>query len=77
MLSAYLRPDFSETETLVLMISLVVLQEDTDVLVHLGAHSSVDMWHLQCLAHWSGLVEQDYSPSGPMLCVTGLVENQL
>lgn len=60
-----------------LAISLVVLQEVTDVLIHLGAHSGVGTWHLQCLAHWGGLAEQDYNPSGPMLCLTRLCETQL
>lgn len=60
-----------------LAISLVVLQEVTDVLIHLGAHPGVGMWHLQCLAHWGGLAEQDYNPSGPMVCFTRLCETQL
>lgn len=36
------------------LVILMVLQEVTNVLIHLGAHSGVGMWHSQCLAHWAG-----------------------
>lgn len=60
-----------------LVISLVFLPEVTDGLMHLGACPGVGTWHLQCLAHWGNLAEQDYNPSVLMLCLTSFWENQL